>query len=84
MLVLVTYMLLVNSNSIVQLYAYDTNSHTIRVRYEIRVWYTTGLPFSFIMIYCLMLAILDCKNKMISGSGNVIYITIDNVINTNR
>ena len=47
-------MLLVNGNSVVQLYAYGTNSHTIRVRlyhmrmvctirvrYEIRVWYTT-------------------------------------------
>ena len=54
-----SYMLLVNSNSIVQLYAYGTNSHTIRVRlsicvyaygmyhtrirYDIRVWYTTTL-----------------------------------------
>ena len=33
-------MLLVNSNNILAIYAYGTNSHTIRVRYEIRVYST--------------------------------------------
>ena len=44
-------MLLVNSNSIVKLYAYGTNSHTIRVRsyhMRIRVWY---VPYAYGMKY---------------------------------
>ena len=44
-------MLLVNSNSIVQLYAYGTNSHTIRVRLyhmRIRVRY---VPYAYGMKY---------------------------------
>ena len=44
-------MLLVNSNSIVQLYPYGTNSHTIRVRLyhmRIRVRY---VPYAYGMKY---------------------------------
>ena len=44
-------MFLVNSNSIVQLYAYGTNSHTIRVRLyhmRIRVRY---VPYAYGMKY---------------------------------
>ena len=44
-------MLLANSNSIIQLYPYGTNSHTIHVRLyhmRIRVWY---VPYAYGMKY---------------------------------
>ena len=86
MLVIAIYMLLVNSNSIVQLYAYGTNSHTIRVRlYHMRIRvryvpYAYGMEYAYgtqhkqfvsDLLYAMLYELLI--NAFLYFNGNVVF-----------